>query len=107
MSGESGVPGGDPRSAAEDGWDWDALLAFIDERRVIPIVGPDLLRIEVDGVPTTFDHYVAKQLAGRMSVPAERLPAEFIETILSGWWTTCSPGSSISPAPRAPGCMRR
>ena len=76
MSGESGVPGGDPRSAAEDGWDWDALLAFIDERRVIPIVGPDLLRIEVDGVPTTFDHYVAKQLAGRMSVPAERLPAD-------------------------------
>ncbi|PYM70907.1 MAG: hypothetical protein DME10_18160, partial [Candidatus Rokuibacteriota bacterium] len=52
------------------------LLAFIDERRVIPIVGPDLLRIEVDGVPTTFDHYVAKQLAGRMSVPAERLPAD-------------------------------
>jgi len=76
MSGESGVPGGDPRSGAEDGWDWDALLAFIDERRVIPIVGPDLLRIEVDGVSTTFDHYVARQLAGRMSVPAERLPAD-------------------------------
>ena len=104
MSGESGVPGGDPRSAAEDGWDWDALLAFIDERRVIPIVGPDLLRIEVDGVPTTFDHYVAKQLAGRMSVPAERLSADpslndiFIDRV--GGLQAAGLGSADAPAGR-------
>ncbi len=30
---------------------WDDLLSFIEERRVIPIVGPELLLVNTDGGP--------------------------------------------------------
>lgn len=49
-----------------------------------------LLRLDEEGEPAiewrrvTYDH---ERLATEMR--AERLPAEFIETILTGWWTTC------------------
>ena len=39
---------------------------------------------ELEFVPVRYDH---EQLAREMR--GERLPDEFIETILSGWWTTC------------------
>jgi hypothetical protein len=35
-------------------------------------------------VPVEYDHH---RLAREMA--EERLPAEFIETVLTGWWTTC------------------
>lgn len=40
--------------------------------------------LEVEFVPVDYDH---KRLAEEME--SERLPAEFIETITTGWWTTC------------------
>jgi hypothetical protein len=40
--------------------------------------------VDVEFVPIEYDH---EALAADMH--AERLPGEFIETILSGWWTTC------------------
>jgi predicted phosphodiesterase len=41
-------------------------------------------RIEVDFIPIEYNHH---RLAAEMR--AERLPEEFVETILTGWWTTC------------------
>jgi len=38
----------------------------------------------VEFVPVDYDH---ERLAGEMR--HERLPEEFVETILTGWWTTC------------------
>jgi diadenosine tetraphosphatase ApaH/serine/threonine PP2A family protein phosphatase len=38
----------------------------------------------VEFVPITYDH---EALAAEMR--AERLPEEFVETIMTGWWTTC------------------
>jgi predicted phosphodiesterase len=38
----------------------------------------------VEFVPVDYDH---ERLAAEMR--AERLPEEFVETVLSGWWTTC------------------
>jgi hypothetical protein len=40
--------------------------------------------LEVEFVPV---HYDTEALAREME--AERLPAEFVETIRTGWWTTC------------------
>jgi len=40
--------------------------------------------LAVDFVPVAYDHH---RLAAEMR--DERLPAEFVETILTGWWTTC------------------
>jgi predicted phosphodiesterase len=42
---------------------------------------PDL---HVEFVPVVYDH---ERLAAEMR--AERLPEEFVETVLTGWWTTC------------------
>jgi hypothetical protein len=38
----------------------------------------------VEFIPVAYDH---QQLAQEMR--DEQLPEEFIETILTGWWTTC------------------
>jgi predicted phosphodiesterase len=43
--------------------------------------GPGLT---VEFVPVAYDH---ERLAGDMR--AEGLPAEFVDTVLTGWWTTC------------------
>ncbi len=40
--------------------------------------------LQVDFIPVAYDH---EALADEMQ--DERLPAEFIETIRTGWWTTC------------------
>jgi predicted phosphodiesterase len=51
------------------------------ENRKSKIENPPLA---VDFIPLQYDHH---RLAAEMA--AERLPCEFIETILTGWWTTC------------------
>lgn len=40
--------------------------------------------LSIDFVPVSYDH---EALADQMR--AESLPEEFVETILTGWWTTC------------------
>jgi hypothetical protein len=55
---------------------WDRLLDSLDERSVIPIVGPDLLQVETDGTPTRLDLYVARRLALSYQLPGDNLPAE-------------------------------
>jgi len=42
---------------------WDELLAHIDDHRVIPIIGPELLEVEADGRTVRLDRYVAVLLA--------------------------------------------
>ena len=55
---------------------WKQLLAYLDNRCVIPIVGPDLLQVEVDGKPLLFERYLADRLAQIYQLPADNLPAE-------------------------------
>jgi hypothetical protein len=55
---------------------WDRLLDSLDERSVIPIVGPDLLHVEVDGTTTLFDQFIARRLAQTYRLPGDDLPAE-------------------------------
>jgi predicted phosphodiesterase len=57
---------------------WYALIDFsqtTDGTRCVPIT---------EFIPVEYDY---RRLAAEMH--AERLPGEFIETILTGWWTTC------------------
>ena len=53
---------------------WDDLLNYIEERRVIPIIGPDLLRVEIDGVSRPLYVWLAEKLAIRLSVDVTGLP---------------------------------
>jgi hypothetical protein len=53
---------------------WDDLLNYIEEHRVIPIVGPDLLRVETDHGPRLLYDWLAEKLAARLSVDPVGLP---------------------------------
>jgi len=55
---------------------WDQLLQFVEEGRVIPIVGQDLLVCEIDGQRTLLYPYLAERLAEYLGVPAGDLPAD-------------------------------
>jgi hypothetical protein len=60
-------------------WDdniWDWLLDSLDEGSVIPIVGPDLLHMEIDGTTTLLDQYLARRLAQTYKLSTDDLPAE-------------------------------
>lgn len=54
---------------------------MLDARPTEPRRGRSL---QTEFVPVAYDH---QRLAAEMQ--SERLPEEFVETILSGWWTTC------------------
>jgi hypothetical protein len=53
---------------------WDDLLNYIEERRVIPIIGPDLLRVQTDSGLRPLYVWLAEKLAVRLSVDAASLP---------------------------------
>jgi hypothetical protein len=53
---------------------WDQLLQFIEEGRVVPIVGQDLLTVETDGGPALLYPDLAGKLARYLDVPADDLP---------------------------------
>ncbi len=52
---------------------WDDLLQFIDERHVIPVLGHELLQIEVDGEKCLLDRYLARKLGERLGVATDDL----------------------------------
>ncbi len=53
---------------------WDDLLNYIEERRVIPIIGPDLLRVQTDRGLRPLYEWLAEKLAVRLSVDPVGLP---------------------------------
>ncbi len=56
---------------------WEDLLSFIEERRVIPIVGPELLRVTTDRGPRLLLDWVAEKLAVRLNVSRSDLPERY------------------------------
>ena len=63
-------------AAAQDFDDdaWDDLLNYIEERRVIPIIGPDLLRVQTDRGLRPLYEWLAGKLAARLQVDPVGLP---------------------------------
>ena len=53
---------------------WDDLLNFIEERRVIPIIGPELLKVETESGPRLLYDWLAEKLAAKLSVDTSQLP---------------------------------
>ncbi|MFZ0498617.1 MAG: toll/interleukin-1 receptor domain-containing protein [Steroidobacteraceae bacterium] len=56
---------------------WEDLLSFIEERRVIPIVGPELLMVETDDRPRLLYDWVAERLAAKLNVDTRQLPQPY------------------------------
>ncbi len=65
---------------------WDDLLSFIEERRVIPIVGPELLLVETPGGPRLLLDWVAEKLAGRLNVNVAQLPQPYTLNDVICWF---------------------
>ena len=60
-----------PAAPAQDFF-WDDLLEYIEERRVIPIVGAELLAVpDASGADVSLMALLATQLAARLRVPAD------------------------------------
>lgn len=58
---------------------WEQLIAFIEEGRVIPVIGPELLRLDIQGRPTLLYPYLAEQLAKRLRLTPE--PADTLNAV--------------------------
>ena len=54
---------------------WDQLLELVEEKRVVPIVGQDLLTLTIDGRQALLYPFLAERLAEYLEVPGEELPA--------------------------------
>ncbi|MGA2398124.1 MAG: toll/interleukin-1 receptor domain-containing protein [Steroidobacteraceae bacterium] len=65
---------------------WEDLLSFIEERRVIPIVGPELLRVETTTGPRLLLDWVAEKLAGRLNVNVAELPQPYTVNDVVCWF---------------------
>jgi hypothetical protein len=65
---------------------WDDLLSFIEERRVIPIVGPELLLVSTDRGPRLLLDWVAEKLAGRLNVNVAELPQPYTLNDVVCWF---------------------
>jgi hypothetical protein len=53
---------------------WDDLLSYIEERRVIPIVGPELLQVSTEHGPRLLYDWAAEKLGARLNVNTADLP---------------------------------
>ena len=65
---------------------WDDLLSFIEEHRVIPIVGPDLLQVQTDAGPRLLLDWVAEKLAVRLNVNIAELPEHYTLNDVVCWF---------------------
>src|ERR1700678_3830472 len=75
-----------PSAGTLDDDAWEDLLSFIEERRVIPIVGPELLRVETSSGPRLLLDWVAEKLAGRLNVNVAELPQPYTVNDVVCWF---------------------
>jgi hypothetical protein len=65
---------------------WEDLLNFIEERRVIPILGPELLQIETEEGPRLLYDWVAEKLSGKLGVDTAQLPRPYTLNDVVCWF---------------------
>lgn len=58
---------------------WEQLLSFIKDGRVIPVIGPELLKCDIDGEITLLYAYLTKHLAKRLDIDFE--PTDTLNTV--------------------------
>ena len=65
---------------------WDDLLSFIEEKRVVPIVGPELLQIETEHGPRLLYDWLAGKLAAKLGVDVSALPQPYTLNDVVCWF---------------------
>ena len=56
---------------------WDNLLDYIQDRTVIPVIGPELVTVPDGGRDVPLQGWIAQRLAVQLELPAAELPASF------------------------------
>ncbi|HEX2862588.1 MAG TPA: toll/interleukin-1 receptor domain-containing protein [Lacunisphaera sp.] len=75
-----------PPLATLDDDAWEDLLNFIEEKRVIPIIGPELLKVETDAGPRLLYDWIAEKLAAKLGVDARQLPQPYTLNDVVCWF---------------------
>ncbi len=75
-----------PPLATLDDDAWDDLLNFIEERRVIPIIGPELLTVETETGPRLLYDWIAEKLAAKLGVDTAQLPQPYTLNDVVCWF---------------------
>jgi hypothetical protein len=65
---------------------WDDLISYIEERRVIPIIGPELLLVQTDQGPRLLHDWFAGKLALRLNVDVTQLPQPYTLNDVVCWF---------------------
>lgn len=58
-------------------FEWEDLLLYIEDGRVVPVVGRELLRVTLDGEELLLDHWLGRRLAESLRVDVAGLPEDF------------------------------
>jgi TIR domain/SIR2-like domain len=74
------------QTSALDDDAWDDLLSFIEERRVIPIIGTELLQVSTDKGPRLLYDWLAEKLAARLNVDVSQLPKPYTLNDVVCWF---------------------
>jgi hypothetical protein len=56
---------------------WDDLLLYLEQKQVIPIIGQDLLTVEIEGRSVNAYRLVAERLAEELKISPALLPQDF------------------------------
>src|SRR5260221_5015193 len=56
---------------------WEDLLLYLEQKQVIPIIGQDLLTVEIEGRSVNAYRLMAERLAEDLKVSRELLPQDF------------------------------
>ena len=75
-----------PALAMLDDDAWDDLLSFIEERRVIPIVGPELLLVQTERGSRLLYDWLAEKLAAKLGVDVSLLPQPYTLNDVVCWF---------------------
>ena len=73
-------------SATLDDDAWDDLLDYIEDRRVVPIVGPELLKVDTDAGPRLLYDWLAEKLADKLGVDTSLLPVAYTLNDVVCWF---------------------
>jgi len=75
-----------PPLATMDDDAWEDLLNFIEEKRVIPIIGPELLKVETETGPRLLYDWIAEKLAAKLGVDPRMLPQPYTLNDVVCWF---------------------
>ncbi len=65
---------------------WEDLLSFIEERRVIPIIGPELLEVQTESGPRQLYDWLAERLAAKLGLATTDLPQPYTLNDVANWY---------------------